>query len=136
MQLHDAITKAAQAGTEVSVKMGDVSVNYTKKTPTPRAAKPVAESAPEKYEAGSGGWHKTPTNAKQLSIVAKPSAVAAEPEGPKPLVGRNAQGQATSLKPGGTTKPATKKKAKAVPAATGPMVGRNARGQATSLKKN
>ena len=45
LELHNAITKAAQSGTEVSGKMGDTSFKFTKKAPRPRAAASVAPAA-------------------------------------------------------------------------------------------
>ena len=113
---HNAITKAAQAGTEISGKMGDTSFSFTKKSPKPRAAESVtaapaaATSAPKRElpEAGSGGWVQTTEKFKRLNkkvnLVSKPSAVKEEPkpakaEKPGPVVTRDPKtGRAVSLK--------------------------------------
>ena len=124
--------KLSQAGTQINWRAGDVSASFTKKVKKQKPAIAAEESAPATPSKPGAGWAQTPAGATTLPITSKPVA----PSGPQPSVGRNARGQATSLKPGGAKKPATKKRAKAVPAATGPLVGRNARGQATSLKKS
>ena len=127
-----AVMKAAQPGTKIDWRVGDTSASLTRKLKQIKAAETTAAPAPAAPSKPGASWAQTPAGATTLPITSKPVA----PSGPQPSVGRNARGQATSLKPGGAKKPATKKRAKAVPAATGPMVGRNARGQATSLKKN
>ena len=119
LELHDAITKAAQAGTEVSGKMGDASFKFTKKMPKTRAvssavsspvSKPEAPAAPAKElpEAGSGGWVQ-PTGKfkrlnKKVNLVSKPSVVKEEAKPAKveksgPAVARDPKtGRAISLK--------------------------------------
>ena len=131
LELHNAITKAAQSGTEVSGKMGDTSFKFTKKAPRPRAAASVAQAAPAAPSKPGASWAQTPAGATTLPITSKPVA----PSGPQPSVGRGAGGRIVSLKPGGTAKPVSKKKAKAV---AGPAsVGRDPKtGRAISLKKN
>ena len=131
LELHNAITKAAQSGTEVSGKMGDTSFKFTKKAPRPRAAASVAPAAAPAPSKPGASWAQTPAGATTLPITSKPVA----PSGPQPSVGRGAGGRIVSLKPGGTAKPVSKKKAKAV---AGPAsVGRDPKtGRAISLKKN
>lgn len=121
-ELHGAINKSAQGGTGVSFAKGDFSAQYTKAQPKERKPKATAPKtfAPVKV-----------AEEPQMEAPASSTPVAKSTGGPS--VGRNARGQAVSLKnKAATSAPA---ETKSTPKA-GPSVTRDPKtGRARSLKK-
>lgn len=96
LELHDAITKAAQAGTEVSGKMGETSFKFTKEAPKPVATVQATQSSQPNNPGLS--WATTPKGAKQLPITTKPAPTAKKKQ-TGPSVARDPKtGRAISIK--------------------------------------
>lgn len=121
MELHKTLLKAAGHGTSVSLKHGDVDINYTKHD--------ASAPAPAPASATTHAPAPTPVNVGMPTMAAAPAA------GPKPSVTRGAGGRMVSLK--GSAAPVAKKStAKKAPATkVQPTVTRGPGGKMVSLKK-
>ena len=94
LEFHKVLTKAAQSGTEVNWRAGDVSATFTKNI---KANKLAAEASSAPATPGKS-WAQTPAGATTLPIISKP-APTSKKKTTGPSVARDPKtGQAMSLK--------------------------------------
>jgi len=126
--LLNRIAAAGQGGTDVSFKHGNVSANFTLKTPPSPATNPTPTVAPKQTKMFVG----MPSNRASA-----PAATPTPPKGPQPTVTRGAGGRMVSLKnPTPTAAPAKKAPAKKAVAKGQPTVTRDkTTGRMVGIKK-